>query len=368
LPYDLKRHPRPDTHSAEAARVGEELRDARLALGVSLEEMADELRINRRYLAALEEGRVRDLPGIAYATGFVRSYAQILGLDAPEMVRRFREGAGVAAPAKDLVFPEPVPDRGVPAGAVIMLGAVLAVVGYAGWYYWSGSATRTAEEVPTLPPRLEQSAREAGLPPLPEVSRPAPTTPQPPAAAPQSGQTAMAPALPAAPNAARPALPLQPGAPAPGQPAGATPNTGQPAPGQPLPSQPLPSQSMPGQSAPGQSTPAPAAPAPPPLAQPQPPAATTNRIVLRANEESWVQIRDAQTGRSVLSRVLQAREVFEVPEGANLVMTTGKVEGLVIEVDGVPSAATNGLVGVRRNVLLDAARLREAAAGQLPTR
>jgi cytoskeleton protein RodZ len=155
----MKRHPRSDTQSAEAARVGEELRDARLALGVSLEEMADELRINRRYLAALEEGRVRDLPGIAYATGFVRSYSQILGLDAPEMVRRFREGAGVAAPAKDLVFPEPVPDRGVPAGAVIMLGAVLAVVGYAGWYYWTGSSTRTAEEVPALPPRLEQSAR-----------------------------------------------------------------------------------------------------------------------------------------------------------------------------------------------------------------
>jgi len=348
----MKRHPRPDTQSAEAARVGEELRDARLALGVSLEEMAEELRINRRYLAALEEGRVRDLPGIAYATGFVRSYSQILGLDAPEMVRRFREGAGVAAPAKDLVFPEPVPDRGVPAGAVIMLGAVLAVVGYAGWYYWSGS-TRTAEEVPALPPRLEQSAREAGLPPLPEVTPPAATPP---------ANTVPATVVPApAPNGARPPQPsvAAPAQPAPGQNAPGQSASGQATPGQPAPVQP---------ASPG-GQPAPAAPAPPPLAQTPPqPAATTNRIVLRAKEDSWVQIRDAQTGRSVLSRVLPAGDTFEVPEGGTLVMTTGKVEGLTIEVDGTASAATNGLVGVRRNILLDPARMREAAAGQLPTR
>lgn len=346
----MKRHPRPDTHSAEAARVGEELRDARLALGVSLEEMADELRINRRYLAALEEGRVRDLPGIAYATGFVRSYAQILGLDAPEMVRRFREGAGVAAPAKDLVFPEPVPDRGVPAGAVIMLGAVLAVAGYAGWYYWSGS-TRTVEEVPALPPRLEQSAREAGLPPLPDVTPPAATPPAGPAPATVSP----------APNGARP---QQPSVAALGQPV-----PGQSAPGQSAQTQPVPGQPVPAPSAPPGGQPVPAAPTPPPLAQTQPPpAATTNRIVLRAKEDSWVQIRDAQSGRSVLSRVLPAGDTFEVPEGGTLVMTTGKVEGLTIEVDGTPSAATNGLVGVRRNILLDPARMREAAAGQLPTR
>ncbi len=370
MPYDLKRHPRPDAQSAEAARVGEELRDARLALGVSLEEMADELRINRRYLAAVEEGRVRDLPGIAYATGFVRSYAQILGLDAPEMVRRFREGAGVAAPAKDLVFPEPVPDRGVPAGAIIMLGAVLAVAGYAAWYYWSGAANRTTEEVPALPPRLERSARDAGQPPLPDVPPPAATSPAtnspaaaprpatPPAATPGAqapvAQGTTPPASPS-PVAGQPAAPAQPGV-------GVASNGTQPGAGQPAAGQPVPPQAAP-----------PAAPVPPPLAQgqqadAQASAAAPNRIVLRAKDESWVQIRDTQTSRTVLSRVLQPNETFEVPEGSNLVMTTGKVEALAIEVGGKPSAATDGLVGVRRNIILDAARLREASAGQLPTR
>jgi len=364
----MKRQPRPET-SAEAVRVGEELRDARHALGVSLEEMAEQLRINRRYLAALEEGRVRDLPGVAYATGFVRSYATMLGLDAPEMVRRFREGAGVATRAKDLVFPEPVPDRGVPAGAIVMVGAVLAVAGYAGWYYWSGSSTRTVDDVPALPPRLEQSARDAGLPPLPGVTPPPAATPAAPPAAtvmPPTGSPVTAqPPRPAAPanGTAAPGngtAAVVPPAARPGQPP-AVAGQAAPAPAQPAP---VPS------AAPAQ--PAPTAPAPPPLAAPAAPTpapATSNRIVLRATQEVWMQVRDpAGRGRTVVSRTLRAGETYEVPEGAGLLLTAGKIEGLAIEVDGTASAAATGLVGVRRDIPLDAVRLRAAAPGQLPAR
>ncbi|MBX6747575.1 MAG: helix-turn-helix domain-containing protein, partial [Acetobacteraceae bacterium] len=112
----MNRLTRPDAAAAgEAARLGEELRDARLALGLSVEDIAASLRIRRGYLVALEEGRLRDLPALAYALGFVRSYARALGLDEDEMVRRFREVSGPAVQRKtDLVFPEPVPERGVP--------------------------------------------------------------------------------------------------------------------------------------------------------------------------------------------------------------------------------------------------------------
>ncbi|MFC4170312.1 helix-turn-helix domain-containing protein, partial [Teichococcus aestuarii] len=180
MPYDLKRSNRSNENPAEALRVGEELREARLSLGISLEEMAERLRINRRYIAALEDGRVADLPGAAYGIGFVRSYAQAMGLDAPDLVRRFREGAGQGPRGKDLVFPEPVPERGVPTGAIILVGAVLAIGAYAGWYRWSGSGERTVDAVPALPPRLEQAARDAGSPPLPGVTqREAPAAPAP---------------------------------------------------------------------------------------------------------------------------------------------------------------------------------------------
>jgi cytoskeleton protein RodZ len=352
VPYDLKRNPRPETQNAEAARVGEELRESRQALGVSLEEMAEQLRINRRYLSALEEGRVRDLPGVAYATGFVRSYSQMLGLDPTEMVRRFREGAGIAARPKDLVFPEPVPDRGVPAGAIVILGAVLAIAGYAGWYYWSGSSSRVAEDVPALPPRLEQSAREAGLPPLPAV-----TTPEtPPTAATPAGA---APPPAAAPNGALPARPNTASPTSPAVPATIPPLAGLGRPAQPA--------TPPGAAAPPAT---PASPAPPPLAPAAtaPAAPAANRIVLVASQETWVQVRDPRNNRVVFNRTLRPRETFEVPEGGGLLLTTGKAEGLAVEIDGVASPVLTGLVGVRRDIPLDAARLRDAAPGQIPPR
>ena len=329
MSYGPKRPSQNESRPAEAARVGDELREARLALGISLEDMAEQLRINRRYLAALEDGRVGELPGLAYGTGFVRSYAQAMGLDAPALVRRFREGMGGQGQGRDLVFPEPVPERGIPAGAIVLLGTVLAIGAYAAWYRWSGPAERTVDAVPPLPPSLDQAAREAGQPPLPEPPRGAASTPP-------SGPAASAP---------RPASPDQPHAPTPA-PAGGAP-TGSPAPG------------------------APNAPMPPPIvaapAEPAP-APAANTIVLRATQECWVQVRESRTGRVVVSRLLRPGETYEVPRDPGLLLTTGRIEGLSIEVDGVPSRALADQVGVRRDILLDAAQLREAQPGQLPTR
>lgn len=157
----MKRTQRPDITAAEAARVGEELREARLTLGASVEDMAEHLRINRRYIHALEEGRVKDLPGAAYAVGFVRSYAVALGLDPDEAVRRFRDVTGGATvKSGELVFPEPVPSRGMPAGALVAVGVVIAIGAYVAWYNWTGAGNRVVDSVPPLPPRLEEAAQE----------------------------------------------------------------------------------------------------------------------------------------------------------------------------------------------------------------
>jgi cytoskeleton protein RodZ len=176
----MKRSARTDNSPQEAARVGEELREARNALGVSLEDAAAQLRINKRYLQALEEGRVKDLPGAAYAVGFVRSYATALGLDPDEAVRRFRDVSGTAVTKSgELVFPEPVPRRGIPTGVLAALGLALAMGGYIAWYQWSGRGERVVDAVPPLPPRLERAAdatapRETPTAPVVEPPAPAP--------------------------------------------------------------------------------------------------------------------------------------------------------------------------------------------------
>ncbi|WP_338662786.1 RodZ domain-containing protein [Pararoseomonas sp. SCSIO 73927] len=360
---------RPEMMTAEAARVGEELRDARLALGATLEEVADSLRINRRYLAALEEGRSRDLPGPAYAVGFVRTYARALGLDADDMARRYRE-TGAPGRGRDLVFPEPVPERGIPAGVVLLLGAVIMVGAYAAWWRWSGSADRTVDGVPPVPARIEQAARDArqaaGLPPAETAPVLPPTLGQatPGAAAGRPGVTPPAPGgpagaqivAPAAPPAAGTALSAGPG------PAGAAPSGFRPPalPGQAPSTAPGigPGSAQGSVPGPGPVAAAPAAPAPPPPTTPSAPAEPPNRLTLRATDESWVQLRDPRSGQTVLNRVLRPGETYAVPR-EGLVLTTGKAQGLEIVVDGQPSSVLEGRTGVVRDVQLVPDQLRQ---------
>ena len=116
----------------EAARSGATLRAARERLGWTLPEMAASLRISLTHLEALEDGHIGQLPGNAYAVGYVRSYANALGLDAAQMVRRFKAEAAEVARKTELTFPVPMPERGLPAGAVMLVGVVLCIAVYAG--------------------------------------------------------------------------------------------------------------------------------------------------------------------------------------------------------------------------------------------
>lgn len=66
------------------------LREERLRQGWSLEEIEEETKIRKYYLEALENGNFRVLPPPVYASGFVKRYAALLGLDEKEMVAEFR--------------------------------------------------------------------------------------------------------------------------------------------------------------------------------------------------------------------------------------------------------------------------------------
>lgn len=358
MSHDQKRSARTEASAGEAARVGEELRDARIALGYSLEEAAARLRINRRYLAALEEGRVRDLPGPTYALGFVRSYATALGLDADEMVRRFRDSLGGAARGRtDLVFPEPVPDRGVPAGALVLAGVLVAIGGYILWWQSSGVNERSVDAVPPLPPALERQA-DAGASAVPG-----------PAAEMPRGLPEGRPAVPPAPaGPAAPPLAAAPATPSPGNGAVA-PAAGNGAPAVPPPSiagmepgrlvvpraepPPLPEMSPAG-------IPYPAPPAPPPPPEAPAPVPGGVRVVLRATQPAWVQVRDPRTTQVLVNQTLRPGERLEIPpDRPGLLLDTGRADGLVIELDGRPVPILAGRTGVVRNIPLDPARLAE---------
>ena len=72
------------------SNIGEELRSAREAQGRTIQEASAATRIRPSYLEALETERFDELGGNVYAKGFIRSYANYLGLDPGPLVDAFR--------------------------------------------------------------------------------------------------------------------------------------------------------------------------------------------------------------------------------------------------------------------------------------
>lgn len=85
--------------------AGAMLRQQREARRLDLTVVAAALRIRPAYLDALEAGRPDELPGAVYAIGFIRAYADYLGLDSREMLRLFKQEATLLAAKPDLAWP-----------------------------------------------------------------------------------------------------------------------------------------------------------------------------------------------------------------------------------------------------------------------
>jgi cytoskeleton protein RodZ len=159
------------------AKIGAELRLVRERGGWKLDQVAAELRIREPFLEAIERGDLKALPGAPYDVGFIRSYAQALGLDGDEILRRFRaEGAGKTSKL-ELSFLAPVPDRAVPTGAIVLLGVVILLAGYGLWFLHSEKERRLAAAVPAVPAQLAPLAIPPPLPPAVKAAAPAATAP-----------------------------------------------------------------------------------------------------------------------------------------------------------------------------------------------
>ncbi len=125
-----------DHDRAYAAEAGpslpERLAGARERKGVDLYRAERETKIRQRYLAALETGDYRELPGAVYTKGFLRNYALYLGLDPEDVIRQWRRERGDAAvPAEPvLTIPRPLeaPRPGLTFSPVVIVAALLTIL------------------------------------------------------------------------------------------------------------------------------------------------------------------------------------------------------------------------------------------------
>jgi cytoskeleton protein RodZ len=127
--------------------IGDSLREARTRRGLSSADVQKGIRIRERYLNALEEERWELLPGEAYTKGFLRTYAEFLGLDGNLYIDEYntRVAAHDDEPLVPLTLaPAHKARRGVVRTLMGILALALAIGGAAVWIL-GGSTPTTAK-------------------------------------------------------------------------------------------------------------------------------------------------------------------------------------------------------------------------------
>ena len=166
---------------------GDTLRQARAYKGVTIKEAEQATRINRHYLAALEDENFGALPPLIYQRGIVRNYASYLDLDVGKLLAMFEEAHGTEVDTELVAAMRPLdmPNHWAPNFAIIAFMVVMSAIVFA-WVYSAfvapaGSEATAPPVIPTVTPVT--SAAELELPtqtPVPTATpRPATATPLP---------------------------------------------------------------------------------------------------------------------------------------------------------------------------------------------
>lgn len=287
----------------QAQAPGAQLAAQREAMGLSIDQIADQLKLAPRQVVAIEQGDYASLPNMAVTRGFIRAYAKVVRLDPAPLVAQI-EVTPTVAPTVDhgtvrrekisttfseSRFPSMTESRSKPK-RWIAVGAVALVVVAAAAAWQSGLVSTdmfhraASTEVAPVP---SQPGTETTTLPAPSVPLVQPTTP---------------PGTPVAQSTAPVAAPAAAEAPA--------------------------------VTTPAATTPAPAA-AQPAAATPAAPAESGNALVLTVTQDSWIEVK-RPGAKSLISRLVKAgsTETVEIDRQSTLVV--GNPDGVRATLRGQP--------------------------------
>ena len=307
----------PDNPPSLHGVPGQILAAQREAMGWSVEQVADQLKLAVRQVIALEAGDYASLPSPAVTRGFVRAYAKLVKVDPAPLVAQIAmetepapDTSAVTAnrrptPASfsESKFPSHGKRSSLPLGW-IAAAVVVVVAAAAAWHFGlvpgaqHGDTAATSVAAPTANGVTETTAGNA-VEPLQNPAVPLISVP---------GPSASASAPPAATNNAAPGAVVNvPGTTA----TGAPPTTVPAAPATPAATQ-------------GPATAPAAAPA----------TAGANALGLNVNQDSWIEVRPAKGGAPLLSRLVKAGSTETVNVEQPVRMTVGNPAGVTATLRG----------------------------------
>ena len=296
---------------------GKTLAAQREAMGWTVEQVADQLKLAVRQVIALEEGDYANLPGPAVVRGFVRAYAKVVKLDAAPLVAQIaldNPGAGDATsstirrdkPASFSQVRFPTNGKrasklplGLIAAAVLLIGGVAAA-----WQFGAIPASLFSRGAPVAGVATPSAPGGSELTVLPAPIQDKPAVEAEPVARPD--------ALPPVITNSVPLISVPPASP-----------TGVP---------------TPGAGSPVGVAPAGVAPSAAPAANPAPAAASAaapDALVLAVREDTWIEVRPAK-GRSLFSGLVKAGTIETVNVTEPVTLIVGKPSAVNATLRGAP--------------------------------
>ena len=92
--------------------------------------------IRKCYLDAIEDSNYNELPAFPYGNGFIRSYANFLGLNGDNIVELYKEET-TSIKQKDMNVLEPQPEATMPNIHHVVISLLAIALIYAGWMFYN---------------------------------------------------------------------------------------------------------------------------------------------------------------------------------------------------------------------------------------
>lgn len=136
--------------------VGEILSRTRQHYAQTIGQVAVNLRIRETYIEDMESGNLSNMPGRVYAIGFVRAYAEYLGLDGDKIVYLFKVQSVGKKRRPDIKFKKPTYESATP-NIALVLGSLLAAIILLVYLSINHTPDQYREVIPPVPDSLKKS-------------------------------------------------------------------------------------------------------------------------------------------------------------------------------------------------------------------
>ncbi len=134
--------------------LGEILHQKRCSMGKSVDEISKKLRIQSKFLEAIEKDDYSTLPGHAFTIGFLKSYALYLNLNPEDLIEKLKQN--LDPEEQNLVFPQILPAQMFPTKKIVYISIVtlfLVSIGFS-----TKETTLPVYEADLVMPDLKQSS------------------------------------------------------------------------------------------------------------------------------------------------------------------------------------------------------------------